>query len=329
MTLSRRSLLSGLAAVPVAGLASPTILRAASHSAAETAAAPTLPVAYHSFQIGSAKITALLDGHFLLNTGQINGFDQVQADATLEGSFYRIKDSEMSLPVNGYLVEQGGAVTLIDAGTADLFGPILGGLEAALRAAGKTPEEITTVVVTHLHPDHIGGLIAGDGTARFPNAEIIVGQGEYDFWHDDAVYAGVPQENRGFFDIARASVAPYADRLKMFEGEADVMTGLRSVPLPGHTPGHCGFMLETGAAPLLIWGDLIHSTALQFARPNWTLAFDMDPEQTVNSRTRMLDRAASEGLLVTGMHLDFPGLGRVERDGDAYAFDQAPWQFSL
>ncbi|AUQ74578.1 MBL fold metallo-hydrolase [Phaeobacter piscinae] len=328
MTLSRRHLLGGLAAAPVATLASPSLLRAASHSAAESAT-PDLPVAYHSFQIGSARVTALLDGHFLLNTNQINGFDQAEADAVLDGTFYRIKDDQMSLPVNGYLVEQGEAVTLIDAGTADLFGPILGGLEAALRAAGRTPEEITSVVVTHLHPDHIGGLLKGDGTARFPNAEIVVGQGEYDFWHDDAVYAGVPQDARGFFDIARAAVAPYQDRLKMFEGEADVMNGLRSVPLPGHTPGHCGFLLETGAAPLLIWGDLIHSTALQFARPDWTLAFDMDPEQTVKSRTMMLDRAASEGLLVTGMHLDFPGLGRVARDGDAYGFDQAPWQFSL
>ena len=322
MTLSRRTLLKSLG-LGGASLALPSFGMMA--QAAPSGPAPVL----HQFRFGDATITALLDGHLAIPSAIFTGSDPAKVAETLAGSFYREGGQGLEIPVNGYLVERGGQYTLIDTGTAQLMGPDLGGLLAALTATGVTAEQITTVLLTHMHPDHAGGLIAPDGSAAFPNAELVVAETEWGFWYDDAIMASVDEGSRGFFQMARDAVAPYAERRKPFTGEVEVAPGFTAMPLPGHTPGHSGFMLDAGGAQLLFWGDVVHSTALQFKNPDWTIPFDADQPLAAQTRKAMFDRAAADQLLVTGMHLDFPGLGRVERDGAAYAFDQAPWQFGL
>ncbi|MEP2717514.1 MBL fold metallo-hydrolase [Pseudophaeobacter sp.] len=323
MTINRRSLLTGLAAAPAATLIS-------GQAGASTATAPTgLPPALHQFSLGQAKVTVLLDGHLPLGMQLFADFDADKAAAALATGLHQLTAEGVNIPVNGYLVEQGASKILIDAGTADLLGPNLGAFGAGLAATGVKPEEISTVLLTHMHPDHSGGLVAADGSAVFPNAELVVSKVEWDFWHDDAIMASVPENSRGFFQMARGTVAPYANRLKLFEGEAPVAAGFTALPLPGHTPGHSGFMLDGGDQQLLFWGDVIHSTALQFAYPDWTIAFDTDAPLTVETRYKMLDRAVADNLLLTGSHIDFPGLGRVQRQGDAYGYQPAPWQFGL
>ncbi|WP_264213344.1 MBL fold metallo-hydrolase [Leisingera thetidis] len=324
MTINRRVFLSGLAAAPAAALGSGFAGTGWAWAAAGTAAAVT-----HSFTLGDAKITVLLDGHLPLGTQLFNGYDAAKAGTVLAQGLHRLQDGGLQIPVNGYLIERAGQKLLIDTGTAQLMGPGLGALGAGLAAAGAAPESIDTVLLTHIHPDHSGGLITPEGTAVFANAELVVAQREWDFWHDDAVLAGVPESSRGFFDIARNSVAPYASRLKLLQREEEAAAGFTALELPGHTPGHTGFMLDAGSEGLLFWGDLIHSAALQFALPDWTIAFDTDPAQTAATRRRMLDRAAADNLLVTGAHLDFPALGRVLRQGEAYAYQAAPWQFGI
>ncbi|KIC11178.1 lactamase [Leisingera sp. ANG-M1] len=324
MTINRRAVLTGIAAAPAAALAA----GAGRASLAAEGAGGTAPVV-HAFTLGEARITVLLDGHLPLGTQLFNGYDDARAKEVLAQGLHRLQDDALQIPVNGYLVERGGQKLLIDTGTAQLMGPGLGALGAGLAAAGVAPEAIDTVLLTHIHPDHAGGLIAADGSAVFANAELVAAQREWDFWHDDAILAGVPDSSRGFFDMARRSVAPYADRMRLLQGESEAAPGFTALELPGHTPGHTGFMLDAGGEGLLFWGDLIHSTALQFALPEWTIAFDTDPAQTAETRRRMLDRAAADNLLVTGAHLDFPALGRVLRQGDAYAYQAAPWQFGL
>lgn len=322
MTFSRRTLLKTLG-VGTASLALPTLSTMA--QAAPAGPAPVL----HQFRLGDATITALLDGHLPVPATMFTGYDAARAQETLEGSFYREGAQGLEIPVNGYLVERGGKYTLVDSGTAQLMGPDLGGLMAALAATGVGAGDISTILLTHMHPDHAGGLLAADGSAAFPNAELVVAETEWDFWYDDAIMASVDEGSRGFFQMARDAVAPYADRKKPFTGEVEVAPGFTAMPLPGHTPGHSGFMLDAGDEQLLIWGDVVHSTALQFANPDWTIPFDTDQPLAAQTRKAMFDRAAADQLLVTGMHLDFPGLGRVVRDGAAYAFHQAPWQFGL
>lgn len=322
MTFNRRTFLSSLAAAPSLSLVSRPAMAQREPNVA-------LPPVLHRFTLGDVHITVLLDGHLPLPSQLFATYDEKKAQAALAQGLHRMTSEGLDIPVNGYLVEQGEEKILIDAGTADLMGPNLGGLGQALAATGVKPAEIGTVLLTHIHPDHSGGLIGADGKAAFPNAELVVSKTEWDFWHDDAIMASVPENSRGFFRMARGTVAPYGDRLKLFDAEAAVASGFTALPLPGHTPGHTGFMLDGGAEQLLFWGDLVHSTALQFAYPDWTIAFDTDPALTAETRRKMLDRAASDALLLTGSHLDFPGLGRVLRRGQAYAYQAAPWQFGL
>lgn len=320
MAINRRQILG-------ATLAAPMVAGAGLTRVAHAGDEPVKAGVFHRFTIGDAKVTALLDGHIPISSQIITPFDQAKADVALEGSLHRFGEQGMPIPVNGYLIEKGGKYTLVDTGTADLFGPILGKLVASLKAAGVTPEQISTIVITHMHPDHTGGLVDGAGNVVFPNAELVIAEAEHKFWYDDAIMASVPEENKGFFQMARTTTAPYADRLKLFNGETEVAPGVTSVPLPGHTPGHAGYMLDGGTESLLLWGDVIHLTALQFKLPEWTVAFDTDPATVVETRKKMLDRAAADGMLVTGSHLEFPGFGRVVRQGEAYDFVAAPWQY--
>lgn len=341
MTVSRRNLLGLAAAMPVAAVgaavgAALPIATLGTPARASTGAMGQ-PAGLYRFKLGDVTVTALLDGHIPIAPELIVGLDPAKAEAALADHGHRGGLSNHQIPINGYLIERGDQKVLIDAGAAGTMGPGGGGLLPALGAAGVAPEDITLILATHLHLDHVGGLIDGNGQAVFANAELAVADVEYGFWHDDAILAAVPQENRGFFDIARAAVAPYADRLQLFSGEGEVARGILSVPMPGHTPGHTGFQIDAGPDSLLIWGDLIHSTALQFAHPDWTVVFDGDPALTVDSRKRFLDRAAADDLLVAGMHLDFPGLGRVARSGSGadggsgpgYRYQAAPWQALL
>ncbi|MCT8160629.1 MBL fold metallo-hydrolase [Pseudoruegeria sp. SHC-113] len=328
MTINRRGfLLSGLAAPAIAGFGLPAFAQAARQTAVSAAAADVTRA--YRFTVGEARVTALLDGFVDLQPGMIAPYDAAQLDAGLAAAQQRRHGGGVRIPVNAFVIEEAGRTVLVDAGTAGLMGPTLGALPAALASVGITPEQVDLVAATHLHPDHVGGLLAADGSATFPNAEVAVGEVEYGFWHDDAILAAVPEGNRPFFQMARASLAPYADRLIRFQSEAEILPGLRSLPLPGHTPGHAGFLLQSGEEQLLFWGDTVHITALQFAHPEVSIVFDADPAQVLQTRLAMFDRAVADDLLVTGSHLDFPGLGKVRGAAAGYAYQPTPWQYAL
>ncbi|MEP0964537.1 MAG: MBL fold metallo-hydrolase [Lentilitoribacter sp.] len=321
MAINRRQILG-------AALATPAVMTAGLTRVAHAEAAQSHAAITHKFTVGDATVTALLDGHVGIGSQVISQFDQATVDAVLKDTLFTFGPQGMQIPVNGYLIERAGKYTLLDAGAAGLFGPTLGNLAASLAATGVTPEQISTILLTHMHIDHTGGLVTAEGQAIFPNAELVVAEAEFAFWYDDAIMSSVPESNRPFFEGARFTTAPYADRLKTFNGEHEVAAGFTSLPLPGHTPGHTGYMLDGGSESLLFWGDVVHLTGLQFALPDWTLVFDTDPALTVETRKKMLDRASADKMLVTGAHIEFPGLGKVIRKGADYGFAAAPWQFS-
>lgn len=280
-----------------------------------------LPAA-HRFALGDFTITVLSDGYLNLGLELFPDATPAVAESLLTRAFL---PSSIPTSVNAYLVARGNRRVLIDTGTASAMGPTLGHLPEALALAGVGREEIDAVIVTHLHPDHANGLIGVDGKAAFPASEIVVASAEFGFWHDDGILARAPDQMKPYFDMARKSLAPYRGKLRQIAGEVEIAPGITAVPAPGHTPGHLALRIGSGNANLLVFTDVIHASALQFAHPEWAIAFDVDQAAAITTRKKMLEMASADRLLVAGMHLPFPGVGHVTREDGAYGYTPMPW----
>ena len=288
---------------------------------------PTTQVPTHNHRrIGDIVVTALSDGAIERTHAQMNGVPADEGHCHLEKAFR----TKFLLSINAFLIWAGDRVILVETGSGDYLGPEAGKLLANLRAAGVDPAAIDTILLTHMHPDHSAGLTnMTTGKANFPNAELITHENEPKHWFDDAEMAkGSEREQKLMFQQAREQCAPYLDRMKTFR-DGEVAPGIIAVPCPGHTPGHSAFLIESAGESLLIWGDTVHMPEVQVPRPEVTMVVDTDPAQAEASRRRIFDMAASERLLVTGMHLHYPGFGHVAREGDAFRFVPEAWRQAL
>lgn len=263
-------------------------------------------------KIGTADVTILTDGGVSFPADYFPGTEQGHIDELLNGA----GDTEIRTNFNAVLIRTGGRVVLVDTGPRDLFGPTCGFLPDALKEAGVAPEEVDTLFATHLHPDHVAGMITPDGKAVFPNAEFHVPAAERAFWSDESKTTGEPLADWG--QLARAVLAAYSDRLHVVGEGDEIAPGLSTFTLPGHTPGHSGWRLASGDAQLLHVGDIIHAPALQAADPDVAIAFDMDIDTARATRKRLLDELASDGALFTGGHFLHPAFHQVERKGQGY-----------
>lgn len=316
---SRRSLMAG-----AAGATAASLVGAPGRLLAQAAATPPSSAPSYTRTVGDAEVTVFLDGHFLLEQAWINTVEPATVASGLEAA-YLDPTSAVPLPITAYVVRRGDEVTLLDAGAGASLGPTAGALAQRLTAAGLPPETITRLLVSHMHPDHIGGMLAGEA-AVFPNATVRVSDVELAFWTDDARAAAAPEGTMGWFDLARAVAATYRGRITTFTGEADLGDGISAVPLPGHTPGHTGYRVSDGDAQLLLWGDSTSLASLQFSHPETGIVFDTDSALAEQTRRRVLDMARADRLLVAGTHLPFPGFGHVERRGEAYAWVPEEWR---
>ena len=280
---------------------------------------------FHRRRIGDVVVTAINDGAFDLPLAAMRGIEPDAASAMLLEAF-RLPAPRTS--VNTFLVQGNGATVLIDTGAAGAMGPTLGHLQASLAAAGVTPGEVDAVLLTHMHVDHTGGLATTAGTAVFPKAELVIPQAEADFWSSEANAAAAPDDRKPSFAAVQAAVAPYRSRLRLFNG-TDVAPGIQAHPLPGHTPGHTGYLVTSGDDALLIWGDVLHVQDVQLRRPEVGMIFDTDPDEATRSRLRVLDMAARDRLMVAGMHLHFPAFSFVQKLPDGYSLVPDAWLGSV
>src|ERR1700687_4011010 len=279
---------------------------------------------YYRLKLGSVDVTALSDG--TMGFGAIEQLTNVkpgEAEKLLDKAYVK---SPVDASVNAFLIRLGDRLILVDAGTGELLGPKLFKLPESLKNAGYSPEQITDILVTHVHPDHTGGLTVGSKRV-FPNAVVHMDKRELAYWTDKAAAEKAPEPTKSFFKMVEPTIGPYiaSGSVKTFVGETQLFPGLRSVPGYGHTPGQSYYVLESEGQKLIFWGDIIHVPDIQFANPNVTIKFDVDSTAAAARRKKDFADAVKNRSLVAMPHMYFPGVGHVVKDGDHYRWIPLPY----
>jgi glyoxylase-like metal-dependent hydrolase (beta-lactamase superfamily II) len=289
---------------------------AASSAFAAAPMAGTPAPGYYRFMLGNFEVTALSDGTVDLPVDQLLHEPAQKTVAALHAAFQK---APLQVSDNAYLVNTGKRLVLVDTGAGDLFGPTLGKLMSNLKASGYQPEQVDDIFLTHMHPDHVGGLVKNH-VVQFPNAVVHADRFEAAYWLSQKNLDSAADASKGFFEEAMASVDPYvqAGKFRPFDGGVELVPGVRSYPSFGHTAGHTSYVIESEGKTLLLLGDLIHVPAVQLDHPNVTIAFDTDPEEAAASRTKVFNQAARERTLVAAAHLPFPGIGHLRATGKIY-----------
>lgn len=327
MIVPRRGLLLGGAALAAAAALPMAPRMAGAQVPRATEQAP----GFYRHRVGEIEVTALLDGNLAFpNAALPNLFRNYDAEVAnrLRAEAFT-PPGGVPLAVNAFLINTGSQLILVDAGAARALGPTLGQIPRALAAAGVTPDQIGTIMLTHLHRDHSAGLLQQDGSALFPRAELWVAEAEAAYWTDAGEESRAPAPLRPFFAPASAALAAYVGRVRRIATETEAAPGVRTVPIPGHTPGHFGVRVSSGDQQMLMIADVVHAQSLQFARPDWSISFDSDPEMAARTRTRVLDMAAADRFVIAGSHLAFPGLGHVTRRSEGFGFVPLMWRSPL
>ena len=318
LSLTRRAFVAGT-------LAGPSLAFVWGNAFAKAPAVGHQVLSAYRHMVGSVEVIALSDGAFDLPVQLFPKADPAEAAKILTST--GAPTDKMGTAVNAFLVNTGDKLVLIDSGAGQLFGPTLGRFAANLTALGIDPAAVDVIAMTHLHPDHFGGLLTADAKLAFPNAAMFIAEADTKFWLDEAIAAKVPADNKPFFDQARMMVGPYVAAQK-FQPAADgkeVVAGITAMAAPGHTPGHTMYRINSGNESLLIWGDIVHSASLQFPHPGWAIAFDTDQDLAIATRTKVFDMTSADKLTVAGAHLPFPGIGHVVKSGTGYGYAPLFW----
>ena len=300
MHFNRRQILATMGASALVGLPRPTF-------------------ATTELTLGSAKITTLSDGNLVLPMEFLLG-TLPAGDAAPVLAQYGITGDTIEPPCNLTLLQDGARTVLFDAGSGSGFMPSAGKILDALDVIGVSADDITHVLFTHAHPDHLWGVLDDFDDPVFANASYMIGQAEWDYWTDPATVESIGAERASFAVGAARRLAAIEDQMEFISGGQEVLPGILAQDTPGHTSGHMAFEVRQGTEAALIVGDAIGNEHLAFARPDWASGSDQDAETGIATRTRLLDQLASDRMALVGFHLPDGGLGRVERDGDAYRF---------
>jgi glyoxylase-like metal-dependent hydrolase (beta-lactamase superfamily II) len=273
---------------------------------------------YFRVMLGDFEVTTINDGTVDLPVNTLLNSKQATVDAMLAKSHLK---SPLETSDNAFLINTGSKLVLVDTGAGALFGPTLGKFVANLKAAGYQPEQIDEIYLTHMHGDHVGGLVS-EGKVVFPNAIVRAGKDDANFWLNQANMDKAPADKKGFFQGAMTALNPYvkAGKFKAIDGDTELVPGITAHAGKGHTPGHTTYIVESRGQKLELVGDLIHVAAVQMAHPEITIGFDSDQKAAAAARKREFDAAAKGGYMIGGAHLQFPGLGYLQSEGKGYRF---------
>ena len=293
---------------------------AALAGAAQAAAplAKTQAPGFYRMALGDFEVTVLNDGTVDLPMDKLLHQKPEKTIKTLEQHFLK---TPVETSVNAFLVNTGSKLVLIDTGAGGLFGPTLGKLVQSLKAAGYQPEQVDEIYITHLHGDHVGGLGPLDKPA-FPNAVVRMDKRDADFFLSKVNLEKADAQSKGNFQGPINAVAAYANagKLQPFEGNTELVPGVRSTSSYGHTPGHTTYVVESKGQKLVLMGDLMHNAAVQFPDPSVTIQFDSDAKAALAQRKAAFAEAAKQGYWMAATHLPFPAVGHLRAEGKGYKF---------
>jgi glyoxylase-like metal-dependent hydrolase (beta-lactamase superfamily II) len=269
--------------------------------------------------LGSKTVTTVSDGNLVLPLDF--AFPDVPREdliALLEAA--GLGTDAVEPPCNVTVLKDGDRVVLFDVGSGPNFMPSAGKILDNIDAAGIAPEDVTDIVFTHAHPDHIWGLLDDFDEFIFPEANYFINQVEWDYWRADDTLAKMPEARKTFVVGAQNRLAALEDVISFFNYGDEVLPGIEAIDTAGHTPGHTSFAIHDGSDSVTVIGDAATSAVISFAHPEWPSGSDQDTEMGIATRTKLLDRLAQEQTRFIGFHLPEGGIGRVEKDGTAYRF---------
>lgn len=291
-------------------------------SATAALAAPLLPRrlwAGSSLTLGTMQIETLSDGNLVLPGDFIlGGMPQEELQAIV--TKYGLPTDQLTPPCNVTLLRDGTNTVLFDLGAGPDFQPSAGKLMEAFDAIGLTVDDITHVLFTHGHPDHLWGLLDEFDEPMFPNAALLIGRTEFDYWMDPETVNTIGAARTTFAVGAQRRLSAIADLVQLVADGQEVLPGVAAHLTPGHTPGHMAYELRSGTESVMVMGDAIGNHHVAFERPDWASGSDQDKDQAAATRLRLLDRLASEQIALIGYHLPGGGIGRAERADGAYRF---------